>query len=600
MIHKWYRLDNAAIIVPCSVGGFDTRVFRLSCELKEEIEPKILQEAVDETYKDFPHFNTALRKGVFWYYLEEIDDRPDVREEKQEPLAPLYIPGKRALLYEVTYEKNRVNLEMFHVLSDGTGALVFFKEIIRKYLFKKYGFSTDEDTGDVTTPYEKTEDAFSMYYEKMKSSQLGEMVKTKAYQLRSEGMEEGVNSLLEGTVSVKKFIKLSHEYNTTVGIMSASLFIAAISDTMSMREKKKPIVISVPVNLRQFFPTDTVRNFFGTINIVFDAYRWDGEIKSIVSLVRESFDKNLTKENIASTMNSYSALAENAAIKRVPLFLKEPVIRGFLRSARSGVTASLSNLERVQINEGAEKYIDHFAAFAAAPRLQLTIASYEDKMAFGTGGGEAGRMVMDKFYKRLKELGIEADFPVDTAKKEKNQKVGRVSLVKMLDFAFIASLILMIMSECILGWDVFWPILVVFITGALWADVRAVLTFKNNVLKLIAAQIYFLAPITLATDEVTGYRGWSVTFVFPWIPLLVSLVSMVVGRALKISEVSMAGYIFFAMIMSLVQAVILKMGINIFPVFAYVSMGVMLLLGAWFLVFKGRQLKSGIDRWFNL
>ena len=36
---KWYQLDNAAKIVPSTTGGADTRVFRITCELKEDVDP---------------------------------------------------------------------------------------------------------------------------------------------------------------------------------------------------------------------------------------------------------------------------------------------------------------------------------------------------------------------------------------------------------------------------------------------------------------------------------------------------------------------------------------------------------------------------------
>ena len=42
---KWYQLDNAAKIVPSTTGGADTRVFRITCELKEDVDPDTLQSA---------------------------------------------------------------------------------------------------------------------------------------------------------------------------------------------------------------------------------------------------------------------------------------------------------------------------------------------------------------------------------------------------------------------------------------------------------------------------------------------------------------------------------------------------------------------------
>ena len=95
---------------------------------------------------------------------------------------------------------------------------------------------------------------------------------------------------------------------------------------MSVRDRKYPIVLSVPVNLRNYFPSDTARNFFGVINVVYDPALYDGTLESIIPVVRESFDKQLKQDQVELTMNSYAALEHNIAIKVVPLFIKNLVI----------------------------------------------------------------------------------------------------------------------------------------------------------------------------------------------------------------------------------------------------------------------------------
>lgn len=41
-------------------------------------------------------------------------------------------------LFRVTYYQKRINLEVFHVLTDGNGALIFLKELTYQYLRYKY------------------------------------------------------------------------------------------------------------------------------------------------------------------------------------------------------------------------------------------------------------------------------------------------------------------------------------------------------------------------------------------------------------------------------------------------------------------------------
>ena len=84
---KWYKIDNAAKIVPSTTKGTDTRVFRITCVLKEEIDGPILQLALDRTVREFPYFNCILRKGLFWYYLDSSNIKAISHEENKPPCA---------------------------------------------------------------------------------------------------------------------------------------------------------------------------------------------------------------------------------------------------------------------------------------------------------------------------------------------------------------------------------------------------------------------------------------------------------------------------------------------------------------------------------
>ena len=132
---RWRRLDNAAKLYSAASNKRDTRVFRFYCELKEEVRKELLQEALDQTVETFPMFLMVLRKGLFWHYLELCNLHPVVKEEYKEPCSRLYVKDKKTLLFEVTYYKKRINFEVFHVLTDGTGATEFLKELVSNHLY---------------------------------------------------------------------------------------------------------------------------------------------------------------------------------------------------------------------------------------------------------------------------------------------------------------------------------------------------------------------------------------------------------------------------------------------------------------------------------
>lgn len=416
---RWYRLDNAATIVPSSVHGSDTRVFRIVCELNEEVDGEILQEALDLTVEEYPHFNVMLRKGFFWYYLDTIRDRAIVKEEKKYACAPLYYSGRRKLLYRVNYYKNRINLEMFHVLADGTGAFSFLKAIVTNYLELAHGIRVQEEEVDVSAASQKNEDAFRQFYSKEKSrEQLKGMLGTRAYQIE-QAMDENLHSrLIEGVISAKEFIELSHKYNTTAGILTVALFIEAILNVMSIQEQRKPIVVSVPVNLRQYFPSETTRNFFGVINVTFWPKDYDGTLESILSVVKTSFEEQLTKDKIQNTMNGYSGLTHNIALKVIPLFIKDPAVQMITRFAQKGTTGTISNLGKITMPKELTPYIHQFSAFMATPNAQVCVSTFNDRMVFGAVSAFAEHRVFLNFFRGLSKRGLHVEIASNDYDKE--------------------------------------------------------------------------------------------------------------------------------------------------------------------------------------
>lgn len=407
---NWYKLDNAAKIVPSTARGANTRVFRITCELKEEVDKNTLQTALDETIEEFPFFNCVLHRGIFWYYLEDSDLRAVVEKESTPACLPLYIPGHKNLLYRVNYYEKRINLEMFHVLADGTGAFMFFKNLIIRYLQLKHGLEADITPFDDFSMEEKNGDAFRDFYSKQKGlKQLREMSSVRAYQLSGEIDDNLLPHLLEGTISAGKFLDVAHKYNTTVGVMCVAVYIKAVLQSMSLFQRKRHIVVSVPVNLRQFFKSGTARNFFGVINIDYDPAQGTGELEEIISFVDKSFKEKLSSENIQKTMNSYSALEHNVGIKIIPLPIKDMGIGFFDRNAKKGVTSSMSNLGQIKMPEEVEDYIDRFSAFMTAASQQITVCSYKDKMVFGEVSPYKTHRVMLNFFRCLTDMGLEVE-----------------------------------------------------------------------------------------------------------------------------------------------------------------------------------------------
>ena len=186
----WRNLDNAAKMFSAASSAKDTRVFRFYCLLKEDVDGLLLQEALNKTVCKYPVFLSVMRIGLFWHYLERSELRPIVREEYKEPCSCLYVRDKKTLLFEVTYYKRRINFEVFHALTDGTGATEFLRELVKNYLYlshEKDGLTEVSLSKEKLTVQDQEDDSFSKYYNPNLPKR--KKKKIKAYQIRKSRKE---------------------------------------------------------------------------------------------------------------------------------------------------------------------------------------------------------------------------------------------------------------------------------------------------------------------------------------------------------------------------------------------------------------------------
>ncbi len=418
----WYKLDNAAKIIPSTATGPDTRVFRMVCELHDEVDPVILQSALDRTMESFPYLNSYLRKGIFWYYLESTGTRAVVEEEHLPALHELYVPGRKNLLFRVMWYRRRISAEMYHALADGTGGFTFFRHLVAEYLAEKYGLDRASLPDDSSSVEEKQADAFRRFYRSAKSSKnwFRELHPVKAYQLKGQKDPDLRLHLTEGTVSVREILQLAHAHKVTVGILTAAIYVESVIRMMDARDHHKPVVIGVPVNLRQFFPSETMRNFYGVIHVHFQPEHYDGTLESILPEVAADFEDQLGEEKIFRTMNSYAALEHNWAIKMVPLFIKDRVISLFSGRREGSVTTSLSNVGKVRLPEEFAPYVDKFCGYMSCKTVFVCILTYEDRMVFGFVSAYRRHSLERNFFRRLTELGIGVEIGSDDYDEEVN------------------------------------------------------------------------------------------------------------------------------------------------------------------------------------
>ena len=380
----WRKLDNAAKLFPAMSNRKDTRVFRFYCELKEEIQEEKLQQALDKLLLKYPMFLSVMRKGLFWHYLEKSDLRPVVCPEYKEPCSNLYVRDKKDLLFEVTYHHNRINFEVYHALTDGTGAAEFVRELVQIYLslvHPKDTLSHDSHTKEKGHSVEHERDSFAQYYTKDFKRQ--KRKKTKAYQIRRPNKELGNLQITELEVPLEALQRRCRELGVSMTVFVTTVFLCAIHEEMSHFQEMKPVVMMVPVNLRKFFPSESMLNFFNFIEPGYKFGEGNDSFDDVLEHVKKDFLSKLTKEKMAQRMNEYMALEVNPILRFAPLELKNICINAGAKTSSWDTTAIFSNMGAVEVAEEYAPYIQRFGVYTSTPKMELCMCSFQDLIYFG-------------------------------------------------------------------------------------------------------------------------------------------------------------------------------------------------------------------------
>lgn len=400
---SWEKLDNTANIFPVIADENMTNTYRICCELNEKINEAKLQQAVDIVLPKFPGFDLRMRKGIFWFYMEE-NGKPAPRVEKESDYPCRYIHESRnnSYMFRVSYYRNRINLEVFHVLADGMGGLTFLREIVYQYL-RFCHEELQEKYGDGFSPETSLnrEDSFKANFRKRAASTY--KVK-KAFLIKGEKLPYNGFGVISGYMSVKELKAAGKKYGISINEYLISAFVLATYRAFARRvDEKHPIRVAVPVNLRPFFDSITTKNFFVMVSAEFipEEDKLDYTFEEVCSIIHESLKSQITKEHLEEIF-SYNVTNEDYLVARaVPLPIKNIAMKFIYTQSALANTTTITNVGNVSVLDGYRDYIRMFYGyipFSKGQNLKGTIMSYGDRLAYSfTSAYEDTTIVRDTF-----------------------------------------------------------------------------------------------------------------------------------------------------------------------------------------------------------
>ena len=456
----WYELDAFAKTYSSIISEGRTTCFRLSALFSENIDLEILKNVVISLEKKYPFYNSELKKGIFWNYLQQKKTHFIIEEEKTYPCTDIQKDNPLRIIYF----NNKLSIEIAHFLTDGKGAALFFQDLIEEYLEKKY-FLENVEKDKENNLNDKTEKKKEIEIEKinkiinfgkkinknekdfenkkseknffektrellgndsgLKNSQKNEYVDLyekymrkvskettikSAFHLPIKILEKGQYHITTGEIDVESLKEESKKYGTTIGKYLLSVYFKILLDRYS--QAKNPIVIGVPVDLRKIFEETTYRNFFINITPSVDASLGAYSLSEIITYLDNYFALKITKKEFYKSIYKAMNPIQNIIIKSVPYLIKRmffPFIFDYY--GERGYTTGFSNLGILKVDKKYEKYLKGLR-FLPPPskrcKIKMGVISDCKKVYVNFGNLTANYDIERDFFVYLRKRGIKS------------------------------------------------------------------------------------------------------------------------------------------------------------------------------------------------
>lgn len=412
---RWMRLDNAAKIYPAALRRSWSNVFRLSATLTELVDTAVLQDALDVTVRRFPSMAVRLRRGVFWYYLEQIPRAPAIREESGYPLVRMNRREIRQCAFRVVVYKRRIAVEFFHALTDGNGGVIFLKTLLAEYLQQKYCVKIPAEKGvlgRLEDPLpEEMEDSFLKYAGDVSASRM----EATAWRLSGTPEPDGFLNLTCFRLPVESVLQKAHVYGVTMTELLCAVMMQALlelqQEMVPNPRRWKPIKVLIPVNLRKLFPSSTLRNFalYATpeINPKLGEYTFEEICKQVHHRMGIDVNAKQMSTRIATNVNSERAWF----LKIMPLFIKNAAMKAVFDAVGECKSClCLSNLGMVELPDVMMPYMERMD-FIIGPQARAPhncgVLSYGDMLNINFIRSIKEPSLEMYYFKVLQKLGLQ-------------------------------------------------------------------------------------------------------------------------------------------------------------------------------------------------
>lgn len=400
----WYKMDNASYLYSSLQKDEYSAIYRFSAYMSETVDPEALQRAIDKVIPRFPGFKSRIKRGIFWYYFEpNRAPGPFLKKDVAEPCQPVRFNEDNNWLVRFYYYGRRISIEVFHAISDGAGSLIFFRNLLAQYLRER---GADIPCGDgilrleEKSTAEEWEDAYSRYAGKRCKPF---KIVGRAYQNIGTPEDFYKLNVTMGFMAVDEVKARAKELGVSLNDYLGAVLMFVLMEKQRGEKplREKPVTLSVPVNLRSFFPTKTMRNFILVLQPSVDPSLGDYTFKEVAGAVHHYMRLNCDPQKLRAAFSRNVRFTDNKFLKLIPRPVKKPIMSlSYRLKGIKPFSANMTNPGVFSVPDEMRPYIEHMEVIqgqSAVTRPSLSFISY-------------GNVLEVTFSGTMREADLERDF----------------------------------------------------------------------------------------------------------------------------------------------------------------------------------------------
>lgn len=353
-----FPLDLSGIIHLASRGKNHSSSYRFAANLTEEVNPEVLQRALEQVVPRFPTIAARIEAGFFNYKVVPVGKAPKVLEDC-ELIATFSKKEMEANAFRVLYKEKTISLECFHALTDGYGAITFLKTLLAEYFKQLKGIvvPTEQMILDLeeSAKQEEIVDDYYTYAKKGKKLETGKV----SYQFHSKSEKSSHIESYICPYQIKDLLTAAKSYQVSLNVYLTAVMLMTFTEARRESGSQMPVQVMVPMNLRNLFPSKTLRNFvlvaYATLLNRKEKYTFE----EVLSIVKEQLQEQMGKEHLEATMHGFTTLERNPILKYVPLALKYWAVKiGHYVMGLKKSCITMTNLGPITFPELISKYVE--------------------------------------------------------------------------------------------------------------------------------------------------------------------------------------------------------------------------------------------------